>query len=158
MPVPVELRTPDQGRLESTEMMVGQSEWPEAADVSELRWREATQGSFTILKVDFWVFQTHNVSRNEVNIGGASRASRGGLTCCERSHFPGGHAERSDYHLPPLGEDGCQVCFGITHDWGTQRKPANSGFILTLNKIRWRINQLLRLISPMQTNWFWQQG
>lgn len=35
-PVPVELRIPDQERLESTETMVGQSECPEAADVSEL--------------------------------------------------------------------------------------------------------------------------
>lgn len=36
MPVPVELWIPDQDWLESTEMTVGQSEWPEAADVPEL--------------------------------------------------------------------------------------------------------------------------
>lgn len=36
IPVPVELWIPDQDWLESTEMTVGQSEWPEAADVSEL--------------------------------------------------------------------------------------------------------------------------
>lgn len=36
MPVPVELWIPDQDWLESTEMTVGQSEWPEAADVCEL--------------------------------------------------------------------------------------------------------------------------
>lgn len=36
MPVPVELWIPDQDWLESTEMTVGQSECPEAADVSEL--------------------------------------------------------------------------------------------------------------------------
>lgn len=35
--MPVELWIPDQDWLESTEMTVGQSEWPEAADVSELR-------------------------------------------------------------------------------------------------------------------------
>lgn len=34
--MPVELWIPDQDWLESTEMTVGQSEWPEAADVSEL--------------------------------------------------------------------------------------------------------------------------
>lgn len=36
IPVPVELWIPDQDWLESTEMTVGQSECPEAADVSEL--------------------------------------------------------------------------------------------------------------------------
>ena len=36
IPVPVELWIPDQDWLESIEMTVGQSEWPEAADVSEL--------------------------------------------------------------------------------------------------------------------------
>lgn len=34
--MPVELWIPDQDWLESTEMTVGQSECPEAADVSEL--------------------------------------------------------------------------------------------------------------------------
>lgn len=40
MPVPVELWMPDQDWLESTEMTVGQSEWPDAADVSELHAKE----------------------------------------------------------------------------------------------------------------------
>lgn len=40
MPVPVELWIPDQDWLESTEMTVGQSERPEAADVSELHREE----------------------------------------------------------------------------------------------------------------------
>lgn len=40
MPVPVELWIPDQDWLESTEMTVGQSEQPEAADVSELHREE----------------------------------------------------------------------------------------------------------------------
>lgn len=47
MPVPVELWMPDQDWLESTEMTVGQSEWPEAADVSELHTREAVLASLT---------------------------------------------------------------------------------------------------------------
>ena len=38
--MPVELWIPDQDWLESTEMTVGQSECPEAADVSELREKE----------------------------------------------------------------------------------------------------------------------
>lgn len=45
------------------------------------------------------------------------------VTCCEWSQFPVGHggsAERFGYHLPPLGEDGCRVCFGITHDCMTK--------------------------------------
>lgn len=37
MPVPVELWIPDQDWLESIEMTVGQTERPEAADVSELK-------------------------------------------------------------------------------------------------------------------------
>lgn len=38
--MPVELWIPDQDWLESTEMTVGQSEWPEAADVSELHGKD----------------------------------------------------------------------------------------------------------------------
>lgn len=57
MPVPVELWIPDQDWLESTEMTVGQSEWPEAADVSELhrkdkgglRFMYSWRSSFTAL-------------------------------------------------------------------------------------------------------------
>lgn len=47
MPVPVELWMPDQDWLESTEMTVGQSEWPDAADVSELNMKEAVLASLT---------------------------------------------------------------------------------------------------------------
>lgn len=49
MPVPVELWMPDQDWLESTEMTVGQSEWPDAADVSELQTKQEVLASFTPL-------------------------------------------------------------------------------------------------------------
>lgn len=47
MPVPVELWMPDQDWLESTEMTVGQSEWPDAADVSELHTKEEVLARMT---------------------------------------------------------------------------------------------------------------
>lgn len=47
MPVPVELWMPDQDWLESIEMTVGQSEWPDAADVSELHAREEVLARMT---------------------------------------------------------------------------------------------------------------
>lgn len=48
MPVTVELWMPDQDWLESTEMTVGQSEWPDAAGVSKLHTREEVLAKLTL--------------------------------------------------------------------------------------------------------------
>lgn len=50
------------------------------------------------------------------------------VTCCEWSPFPGGPGgcvERFGYHLPPLGEDGCRVCPGMTPDCITRAKASS---------------------------------